>query len=195
MEGIVVSNHKVTLKVFPMIALFAVIVWSFSQQSVVPVHIIWVAFGLMLSIVADTLSEFGVKQRRLSYVLFLAVFIFYSKSLWMQPRLEIEWWLPALLISASTIVVLLLLPRLDAVLIPVLGMGLLLIQMASVAGELWMTTHELFALLAFASTLLFMGSGLLLAMSRLHKLSFNANVLIHTGYYLAQLLMVLSILI
>jgi uncharacterized membrane protein YhhN len=154
---------------------------------------IWITLGIALSLFSDILNLFAKSTAKVSFSLLLCAFLFYSKGFWSQLQGDIAWWLPALLFAGSIIIILLLLPRLDMVIFPVSIMGMVLVQMSWAASAVWMsnaTTDNLFACIA---CLFFVMSTLLSAVNSYRTPFKHADLWATAGYFVAQSLIVASV--
>ncbi|MGR5234948.1 lysoplasmalogenase [Vibrio rotiferianus] len=156
-------------------------------------HTYWIVGGLLVSMFADTLHSF--KSRKPIYFAgYLLAQICYSKSFWIQLNGEIVWWLLALLLAASVVAFFLLLPQLDSLVFPVVIMGIMLVQLAWAAGEVWLQSPTLATALGFSGTLLFIYSALAYAIHGYRKPMKHAYAWVTGSYFLAHALIVASII-
>ncbi len=155
----------------------------------------WVVYGLVVAYVAECLVIGRQRTIRLTFLFHLFAFSLYSRALWLQLLSEVSWWLPIAVIAAGIIVVLLMLPLLDRILLPVLLMGLMLLQMLSVSTQLWMATPQTMQLMAVVASVSFIASGMCLAMKWVNKATQQRWYdIVGTAMYIGgQLLMVLSL--
>lgn len=153
----------------------------------------WIAAGLGVSLIADTLHSF--RTRKLIYFCaYLVAQVCYSKSFWMQFNGEIIWWLLALLLAASVVAFFLLLPQLDSLVFPVVIMGMMLVQMAWAAGEVWLQSPSYPNAIGFSGTMLMIYSALAYAIHGYRKPMKRAYVWVSGSYFMAHALIVASII-
>ncbi|ELB2078342.1 lysoplasmalogenase [Vibrio parahaemolyticus] len=156
-------------------------------------HSYWIAGGLVVSMFADTLHSF--KTRKLIYfAAYLAAQVCYSKSFWVQLNGDIVWWLLALLLAASIVAFFLLLPQLDSLVFPVVTMGIMLVQLAWAAGEVWLQTPSYANAIGFSGTVIMTYSALAYAIHGFRKPMKRAYVWVSGSYFLAHALIVASII-
>ncbi len=156
------------------------------------IQFIWIAIGLLLFLTADVLGVLPRPKFKAVFCLQLLAFLFYSKGFWLQLYKDIDWWLPALLFAGSVILFLLLLPKLDTVIFPVVTMGLVSVQMAWAASAAWMSSYSLADLYACIACLIFIAIALLRAINRYH-ISDGVSVWSTGSYFIAQSLIVASV--
>ncbi len=156
------------------------------------VQFVWIAIGLFLFMVADILELFPTTRLKTIFTLQLVAYLFYSKGLWVQLYDGISLGLPALLFAGSIILFLLLLPKLDAVIFPVVIMGLVSVQMIWAASAVLVGNHTLPDLYACIACLIFIVIALLRAISRNH-ISGHEDKWFTVGYFVAQSLIVASV--
>jgi len=155
---------------------------------------VWVAGGLFLSFVANILSVLPKSKAKVSFSLLLFTFLFYSKGFWSLLQGDIAWWLPAFLFAGSVILLLLLLPKLDAIIFPVSVMGLTLVQMSWVASMVWMTNATLANLYACIACLLFIVTTLIGAVNDSRRLFKHSETWVMGVFFIAQSLIVASVI-
>ncbi|USD65385.1 hypothetical protein [Vibrio sp. SCSIO 43136] len=73
---------------------------------------------------------------------------------WWQLDQSMIWWFPALVFAAATMAFLLLLPKLDNILLPVLLLGVSATQLICAVGELWLVDSGRFPLTSLLGCLL-----------------------------------------
>ncbi|MDF4835341.1 lysoplasmalogenase, partial [Vibrio parahaemolyticus] len=153
----------------------------------------WIAGGLIVSMVADTLHSF--KTRKLIYfTAYLVAQVCYSKSFWVQLNGEIVWWLLALLLAASIVAFFLLLPQLASLVFPVVIMGMMLVQLAWAAGEVWLQVPSYANAIGFSGTLVLIYSALAYAIHGYRKPMKHAYLWVSGSYFFAHALIVASII-
>lgn len=155
-------------------------------------YLSWLVAGLSLFLLVELLRLVPWFSRRLLFVGTVMAFSCYSISFWLQINGSLAWWLPALLFASGIIVFFLLLPRLDAQVLPVMVMGLVLLQLCWAATELCLRTPTLTYQLACAGSYLFALCGLLHTQQRFLRRSAVPSSLVSGGYILAQSLLVCS---
>ncbi|MCG3722298.1 lysoplasmalogenase [Vibrio cincinnatiensis] len=188
------ENHKVKqallFKNMTLALLFAMLVEQVPAWSSAT---IWVALGLMVAMLADSLHLLD-KWPKVCFFAFLAAQLCYSKAFWIQIPGTIVWWLPALLLATSIVAFFLLLPQLDTLIFPVTIMGGVLVQLAWASGEVWLKLPSLASLVGFVGSLIFILSALLLAIHDYrHSLPYG-QYWISGSYLLAHGLIVASVL-
>ncbi|NMU07448.1 lysoplasmalogenase, partial [Vibrio parahaemolyticus] len=141
-------TQSLVFKIFTLLLLLVLVL----TQGASATYTYWIAGGLIVSMVADTLHSF--KTRKLIYfTAYLVAQVCYSKSFWVQLNGEIVWWLLALLLAASIVAFFLLLPQLDSLVFPVVIMGMMLVQLAWAAGEVWLQVPSYANAIGFSGTL------------------------------------------
>lgn len=153
----------------------------------------WVVAGLALFMLSDALQLF-VGKKVLAFIGFLTAQVCYSKSFWLQLSGDIVWWLPALLLAASVVAFLLLLPQLDSFLFPATIMGMVLTQLTWAGGELWLLDPTPAHSLGFLGCFVLIFSGLMFVINRYRKSISGANFWISGSYFLSHALIVASTL-
>lgn len=153
----------------------------------------WIAMGLGVSIFADALHSLKSKKA-LYFSGFLLAQLCYSNAFWMQLNGDIVWWLLALLLAASIVAFFLLLPQLDSLVFPVVIMGIMLVQLAWAAGEVWLQSAHFANAIGFAGTLVMIYSALAYAIHGYRKPMKRAYLWVSGSYFLAHALIVASIL-
>ncbi|SON52442.1 conserved membrane protein of unknown function [Vibrio tapetis subsp. tapetis] len=151
--------------------------------------------GLVMSAIGDVFLMQPRDKFIPGLVAFLMAHLFYSGAFWMLVEGDMVWWLPAVLFSAGIMIVLILLPYLNAMLIPVTVYMLVIIQMAWAAGELYLTVPSMMSIVAFSGALIFLVSDLTLAFHRFKQPSQVKQVFLMVTYYLAQLGITYSVLL
>ncbi len=146
-----------------------------------------ILFGLVMSAIGDVFLMHPKDKFIPGLVAFLIAHLFYSGAFWMLVEGDMVWWLPAVLFSAGIMIVLILLPHLNAMLIPVTVYMLVIIQMAWAAGELYLTLPSMMSIAAFSGALIFLLSDLTLAFHRFKQPSLVKQIFLMVTYYLAQL--------
>ncbi|GEM76879.1 lysoplasmalogenase family protein [Vibrio sagamiensis] len=157
-------------------------------------HTDWIAGGLVTFMLADMLHSLksGRFLKALYFTGYLLAQVCYSKAFWVQLNGEVIWWLLALLLSASIVAFFLLLPRLDALLLPVAIMGVMLVQMAWVAGEVWLQMPSYSSALGFGGTLVMIASALGYALYDCRKMNKTISLWVNGSYLLCHALIVAS---
>lgn len=109
--------------------------------------ILWLLIGLTASVIASGLL---ISQRysRLGYIAFLFGLSAYSVGFWTQLSGTVDWWLLSSLAAFGIVVFFLLLPKIESLFMPVGLMGGMMLLLIWSAGELWLMSHSLSALLA-----------------------------------------------
>ncbi|MDF2155892.1 lysoplasmalogenase family protein [Vibrio sp. CAU 1672] len=153
----------------------------------------WIAGGLAVFILADTLHAYHWRKT-LYFTCYLVAQLCYSKAFWLQFNGEVIWWLLALLLAASIVAFFLLLPQLDSLVFPVVTMGLVLVQLAWVAGEVWLQTPTCASAMGFLGTLVMTYSALAYALHGYRKSMKRAYVWVIGSYFFANALIVASLI-
>ncbi|WMN87215.1 lysoplasmalogenase [Vibrio parahaemolyticus] len=181
-------TQSLVFKIFTLVLLLVLVL----TQGTPATYTYWIAGGLGVSIIADTLHSF--RSRKLIYFCgYLVAQICYSKSFWMQLNGDIIWWLLALLLAASIVAFFLLLPQLDSLVFPVVIMGMMLVQMAWAAGEVWLQSPTYANAIGFSGTLVMTYSALAYAIHGYRKPMKRAYVWVSGSYFMAHALIVASI--
>lgn len=187
------ESHSKQGLVFKTLSLLLLLMAVLTQSSPLGEITVWVSLGLAASMVAGVFYFLGNHQR-MAFLGFLCAQALYSKAFWLQLEGEIVWWLPALLLASGVVAFFLLLPRIDRLIFPVVIMGMTLVQLSWAAGEVWLSNHELFALLGFIGTLSFTVAAVLTALNDYYRALPHGRMLISGFYLLAHLLIVFSAL-
>ncbi len=181
-------TQSLVFKIFTLLLLLLLVL----TQGTPVAYTYWIAGGLGVSIIADTLHSF--RSRKLIYFCaYLVAQVCYSKSFWMQLHGDIVWWLLALLLAASIVAFFLLLPQLDSLVFPVVIMGMMLVQMAWAAGEVWLQSPSYANAIGFSGTLIMTYSALAYAIHGYRKPMRRAYVWVSGSYFMAHALIVASI--
>ncbi|MCG6276619.1 lysoplasmalogenase [Vibrio vulnificus] len=176
-------------KVFTLVLLLILVLTQGPDSA----HSYWIAAGLLVSIFADTLHSLKSKKT-LYFSGFLLGQLCYSKSFWLQLNGDIVWWLLALLLAASIVAFFLLLPQLDSLVFPVVIMGIMLVQLAWAAGEVWLQASNFSNAIGFTGTLVMIYSALAYAIHGYRKPMKRAYVWVSGSYFVAHALIVASII-
>ncbi|MCK6265742.1 lysoplasmalogenase [Vibrio sp. ZSDE26] len=184
------SNSRQAM-VFRAVSFAFLLVILYQQNTELSEVQFWVALGLGVSMIADTLYLLK-KNGRLCFASFLIAQICLSKSFWVQLYGGIEWWLPAFLLAASVVAFFLLLPQIDRLIFPVTIMGLVLIQLAWAAGAVWLLESTALSLLGFIGSLMLIISAALLAIHDYRRPIIGGRYLISGAYLLAYSLITAS---
>ncbi|KAB0458364.1 lysoplasmalogenase [Vibrio kanaloae] len=183
-------GQALSYKVFTFV-LLAVIALT---QSVVADFTYWLVAGLVVSAIADALHSL-TQKRTLYFVCFLVAQLCYSKAFWLQLSGEMVWWLFALLLAACIVAFFLLLPRLDKLVFPVVIMGMVLIQLAWAAGEVWLLDPQLSHAVGFVGCSVLLISALAYALNCYRSPIKGAYFWVTGCYFLAHALIVASLTI
>ena len=182
-------TQSLVFKIFTLLLLLVLVL----TQGASATYTYWIAGGLIVSMVADTLHSF--KTRKLIYfAAYLLAQVCYSKSFWVQLNGEIVWWLLALLLAASIVAFFLLLPQLDSLVFPVVIMGMMLVQLAWAAGEVWLQVPSYANAIGFSGTLVLIYSALAYAIHGYRKPMKHAYLWVSGSYFFAHALIVASII-
>ncbi|HHX8334997.1 MULTISPECIES: lysoplasmalogenase [Vibrio diabolicus subgroup] len=182
-------TQSLVFKIFTLLLLLVLVL----TQGASATYTYWIASGLIVSMVADTLHSF--KTRKLIYfAAYLLAQVCYSKSFWVQLNGEIVWWLLALLLAASIVAFFLLLPQLDSLVFPVVIMGMMLVQLAWAAGEVWLQAPSYANAIGFSGTLVLIYSALAYAIHGYRKPMKHAYLWVSGSYFFAHALIVASII-
>ena len=182
-------KQAVMFKTLSMLLLVAIVL-NHTTQLTSP--ILWVTLGLLISAIADTLHLLQ-RYSKLCFASFLVAQLMYSKAFWAQLSDTMVWWLPALLIATSIVAFFLLLPQIDTLIFPVTIMGMMLVQLAWAAGELWLQRQTVPAFAGFVGCLVLMLSASLLAIHDYRRPLPCGCYLISGSYLLAQALISASV--
>ncbi len=183
-------GQALSYKVFTFV-LLAVIALT---QSVVADFTYWLVAGLVVSAIADALHSL-TQKRTLYFVCFLVAQLCYSKAFWLQLSGEMVWWLFALLLAACIVAFFLLLPRLDKLVFPVVIMGMVLIQLAWAAGEVWLLDPQLSHAVGFVGCSVLLISALAYALNCYRSPIKGSYFWVTGSYFLAHALIVASLTI
>ncbi|HHX8654155.1 TPA: lysoplasmalogenase [Vibrio diabolicus] len=182
-------TQSLVFKIFTLLLLLVLVL----TQGASATYTYWIAGGLIVSMVADTLHSF--KTRKLIYfTAYLLAQVCYSKSFWVQLNGEIVWWLLALLLAASIVAFFLLLPQLDSLVFPVVIMGMMLVQLTWAAGEVWLQAPSYANAIGFSGTLVLIYSALAYAIHGYRKPMKHAYLWVSGSYFFAHALIVASII-
>lgn len=174
------------------IGLMLLLAWQAGLDSVYH-QVIFV--GLLLSLVGDIFLMLPNDKFIPGLVSFLLAHLAYSLGFWSQFDGDMVWWLPAMLFAGGIIVFLLLLPSLGKLIVPVAVYIAVIVQMTWAAGEFWLTSGSTAGLLAFSGALVFMFSDTVLAVDRFRGPFRPSTAVIMSSYYLAQSLLVATLLV
>ncbi|MFC3025197.1 lysoplasmalogenase [Vibrio zhugei] len=153
----------------------------------------WVLISLLVAMFADGLYYFK-SCIKVSFIAFLCSQLLLSKAFWCQLSGSIVWWMPALLIASAIVAFFLLLPQLDNLIIPVALMGLVLIQMAWAAGEVWLNASNIASLMGFLGCITFILSWITQAIHDFKRPIKGGQYIVSGTYLLAQSLVVISVM-
>lgn len=179
---------------FSCFSLFLLLVMLWSKESLVGRLEWWVSLGLVISMFADSLY-ITKRLKRICFACFIAAQLCYSTSFWLQLSGEVVWWLAAMLLAMGIMAFFLLLPKIDRLIFPVVIMGMVLLQLNWVTGELWLLQHSQAALLAFVGSLSLTTSAALLAIHDYRHSLPLGRYLISGTYLLAHCLITASFII
>ena len=154
----------------------------------------WISLGLVMSMVADSLYV-AKRHKRLCFAGFIAAQLCYSTSFWLLLSGEVIWWLAAMLLAMGIVVFFLLLPKIDRLIFPVVIMGMVLLQLNWVTGELCLLQGGHQAILAFSGSLLLTTSAALLAIHDYRQPIFCGRYFITGSYLLGHSLITASFII
>ncbi len=184
-------ENKIVCRIFKPLTLLSllVILCLFGRNEV---QFIWIAAGLLLFLISDIVGHLPQPKLKTAFCLQLLAFLFYSKGFWLQLYSDINWWLPALLFAGSIILFLMLLPKLESVIFPVITMGLVSVQMTWAAFAAWMCNYSLANLYACIACLIFITVALLRAVNR-YRISDSVSIWSTISYFVAQALIVASV--
>ncbi|MGD8174033.1 lysoplasmalogenase [Vibrio sp. TRT 21S02] len=188
------NNNKFQAATFKTLTLSLLLFMLLTQAGDLGTSLVWIAGGLIVSMLADALYIFRRKQR-LCFAFFLLAQLSYSKFFWLQLSGDIVWWLPAMLLGAAVVAFFLLLPKIDRFIFPVVIMGMVLIQLNWAAGEVWLLERTSSAALAFAGTLTLTASAAVLALHDYRHSIALGQYLISGSYLLAHALITASLII
>jgi uncharacterized membrane protein YhhN len=155
----------------------------------------WVLIALGFGLAGEWILKLTLSSSSWLFGLHSIGYLCYSKAIWLQLNNGVSWWLPIVVIAVAVIVVLLLLPILDKVLLPVIIMGIMLLQLLSVSTQVWLSEPSNQHAFAVIGSVLFIGAGLFIAVfsaQRFQRFTWHARVAILL-YSSAQLAMVLSV--
>ncbi|MBW3698566.1 lysoplasmalogenase [Vibrio sp. T187] len=184
------KTQSLLYKVFTFALLAAIILTQAPNQELS----YWVAGGLFISAIADSLHTLS-KKRSLYFTCFLLAQLLYSKAFWLQLSGELVWWLFALLLAASVVAFFLLLPQLDKVVFPVVIMGIMLIQLTWAAGEVWLVEPTLSSAVGLTGCIVLSLSALASALNSYRKPIQRAYMWVTGSYFVAHALIVASVVI
>lgn len=188
------SHQRKTAVFFSAFSLLLLLVMLWSQDGLVGQLEWWISLGLVISMLADGLY-ISKRSQRICFASFIAAQLCYSTAFWLQLSGQVVWWLAAMLLAMGIVAFFLLLPKIDRLIFPVVIMGMILLQLNWVTGELWLLqdTHQ--ALLAFLGSLSLTISATLLAIHDYRQPLVAGRYLISASYLLAHSLIVASFII
>ncbi len=182
-------TQSFVFKIFTLLLLLILVL----TQGASAAYTYWIAAGLGVSMLADTLHS--LRSRKWIYFCgYLIAQACYSKAFWMQLHTDIIWWLLALLLAASIVAFFLLLPQLDSLVFPVVVMGMMLVQMAWAAGEVWLQAPTCSNAIGFSGTLIMTYSALAYAIHGYRKPMKRSYVWVSGSYFIAHALIAASII-
>ena len=188
------SNHIKQAALFKTVLFLMLLVMLWSHDKSITAASVGVSLGLVMSILSDSFYLFR-RNTKLCFSGFIVVQLCYSAAFWGQFSGEIVWWLPAMLLGGAIVAVLLLLPKLDRVILPVIIMGSVLLQLNWAAGEVWLNRGSVASGVGFTGCLTLTLSAALLAIYD-HKMLFDKDrYLISASYLLAHTLIAASLII
>lgn len=188
------SHQRKTAVFFSAFSLLLLLVMLWSQDGLVGQLEWWISLGLVISILADGLY-ISKLSLRICFASFIAAQLCYSTAFWLQLSGQVVWWLAAMLLAMGVVAFFLLLPKIDRLIFPVVIMGMVLLQLNWVTGELWLLQHSQQALLAFLGSLSLTASAILLVIHDYRHPIIVGRYLISGCYLLAHSLIVASFII
>lgn len=186
------QSHLLQAQVFKSLT-FGLLVVLATTQAIAPVGSQWLCIGLAISMLTDW-SLTSVKRLPLSFLGFVLAQISYSLMFWSQMTQEVAWWPLAVLLAAGVVGFLLLLPKIDRLVLPVVIMGIALIHLAWIAGEWWLQLPTLGNTLAIVAVLLLLFSSMAYVLNRHHKSVPSRYLWVMGGYLTAQVLLTASLI-
>ncbi|MGY3571021.1 lysoplasmalogenase [Vibrio paucivorans] len=186
------DNKNGQAMMFKTLSLLLLLAILYSQNQALTPASAWVGVGLVVSIFADILYQLK-RYKRLCFASFITAQICFSKSFWLQLSTEMVWWLPAMLLASSVVMFFLLLPQIDRLIFPVAVMGLVLVQFAWAAGELWLLHQDAPSLAGFLGAISLSVSAGLLAIHDYRRAIWAGRYLISGTYLLALSLITASV--
>ena len=188
------SHQRKTAVFFSAFSLLLLLVMLWSQDGLVGQLEWWISLGLVISMLADGLY-ISKRSQRICFASFIAAQLCYSTAFWLQLSGQVVWWLAAMLLAMGIVAFFLLLPKIDRLIFPVVIMGMVLLQLNWVTGELWLLQHTHQALLPFLGSLSLTISATLLAIHDYRQPLVAGRYLISASYLLAHSLIVASFII
>ncbi|HAS63470.1 MAG TPA: hypothetical protein DCS35_13455 [Vibrio sp.] len=188
------NNQPRQAMFFSCFSLLLLLVMLWGQESVVGQLEWWVSLGLIISMFADSLY-ITKRFKRFCFACFIAVQLCYSTAFWLQLSGEVVWWLAAMLLAMGIVAFFLLLPKIDRLIFPVVIMGMVLLQLNWITGELWLLKQSQQALFAFIGSLSLTTSAVLLAIHDYRHSIKLGRYLISGSYLLAHSLITASFII
>ena len=188
------SHQRKTAVFFSAFSLLLLLVMLWSQDGLVGQLEWWISLGLVISMLADGLY-ISKRSQRICFASFIAAQLCYSTAFWLQLSGQVVWWLAAMLLAMGIVAFFLLLPKIDRLIFPVVIMGMILLQLNWVTGELWLLQHTHQALLPFLGSLSLTISATLLAIHDYRQPLVAGRYLISASYLLAHGLIVASFII
>ncbi|EGU36185.1 hypothetical protein VII00023_04257 [Vibrio ichthyoenteri ATCC 700023] len=189
------ENHqRKTAVFFSGFSLLLLVVMLWSQDGLVGQLEWWISLGLVISMLADGLY-ISNRSRRICFASFIAAQLCYSTAFWLQLSGQVVWWLAAMLLAMGIVAFFLLLPKIDRLIFPVVIMGMVLLQLNWVTGELWLLQHTQQALLAFLGSMSLTTSAILLAIHDYRQPIIAGRYLISGSYLLAHSLIIASFIL
>jgi len=182
-------------KPLPILLMMIAIIFNAEPSASLSSYSWLILAGLAMSAIGDVFLMHPKDKFIPGLVAFLIAHLFYSSAFWMLVDGDMVWWLPAVLFSAGIMIVLILLPYLNAMLVPVSIYMLVIIQMAWAAGEWYLTLPNMMSIAAFAGALVFLMSDLTLAFHRFKQPSLAKQIFVMVTYYLAQFGITWSVLV
>ncbi|MDP5255725.1 MULTISPECIES: lysoplasmalogenase [unclassified Vibrio] len=186
------QSHLLQAQVFKSFT-FVLLAILVSTQVITPVGSQWLCVGLIISMVTDW-SLVSAKRLPLSFLGFVLAQVAYSLMFWSQMTQEVAWWPLAVLLAAGVVGFLLLLPKIDRLVFPVVIMGIVLIHLAWIAGEWWLQLPTFGNTLAIIAVLLLLFSSMAYLLNRHHKSVPSRYLWVMGGYLLAQILLTASLI-
>jgi uncharacterized membrane protein YhhN len=153
-----------------------------------------VAFGIGTMIIGDfLLVQHGYTKIR--FITFVIASLFYSLAFWMNTAGIQNWWLPVLLFSTGIVILLLILPQVEAYVFSTSLIGVVLLGLFWAAAEWWLQSRDLCALLALLGAAILFVTALTLAVRKERAVFLSRTPFVVVGYLSSQLLFTLSVLL
>lgn len=174
-----------------MLMLFGLLVAPLHDYSL---DIFAVAWGIGTMIIGDVLLVHR-DYTKVRFITFVVASLFYSLAFWVNTAGIQNWWLPVLLFSSGIVILLLILPQVEAYVFSTSLIGVVLLGLFWAAAEWWLQDRGLSALLSLLGAAILFVTALTLAVRKERAVFLSRTPFVVIGYVSSQLLFTLSVLL